>query len=294
MPTPPRSEQELDELLSEPREATVAALERAPGDIVVLGAGGKMGPTLARMAVRAAVRSGTSARRRVIAVSRFSSGGVDRALQDAGVETIRCDLLDRDAVTALGERLAAEHGEIGMLVNNAGALSRGTIEQVDLDELERVVRLNYLAGVWMTRSVLPALLRAGTKGGAHIVNVTSISGVIAFPPGAAYSASKHAQTAFSRSLSAALRTTGVRVHMVMPGFVVTQGFPHPRFWESRLGRRFVVGPDRVATAIVAAVEKGRDEVVVPWFPYGLASVAQALFPTLTARVMALDAYRDKR
>lgn len=205
-----------------------------------------------------------------------------------------CDLLDRDAVTALGERIAATRGEIGMLVNNAGALSRGTIEQVDLDELERVVRLNYLAGVWMTRSLLPALLRAGSGGGAHIVNVTSISGVIAFPPGAAYSASKHAQTAFSRSLSAALRTTGVRVHMVMPGFVVTEGFPHPRFWESRLGRRFVVGPDRVATAIVAAVEKGRDEVVVPWFPYGLGSVAQALFPTLTARVMALDTYRGMR
>ena len=74
-------------------------------------------------------------------------------------------------------------------------------------------------------------------------------------------------------------------------FVTTEGFPHPRFWETRLGRRFVVGPERVALAIVTAVEKDKPEVVVPWFPYGLAPIAEALFPTLTTRVMAFDSYR---
>jgi short-subunit dehydrogenase len=137
----------------------------------------------------------------------------------------------------------------------------------------------------------PGLLRAGHEGGAHVVNVASIAGAIAFPGGAAYSASKHAQVAFSRSLTAALRGTGVRVHTVMPGFVVTEGFPHPRFWETRLGRRFVIGPERVAQAIVDAIAKGKEEVVVPWFPYGLAPIAEALMPTLTTRVMSLDSYR---
>jgi nucleoside-diphosphate-sugar epimerase len=66
---------------------------------VVLGAGGKMGPTLARMARRAADASGDS--RRVIAVSRFSSGHVVDDLREAGVETISCDLLDRSAVAVL-------------------------------------------------------------------------------------------------------------------------------------------------------------------------------------------------
>jgi len=202
-----------------------------------------------------------------------------------------CDLLDRDATTRLGERLCAAHDSIGLLVNSAGALSRGTVDKVDLDELERIVRLNYLTGVWTTRSLLPALLREGATHGSHVVNVASIAGVIAFPAGAAYSASKHAQVAFSRSLSAALRPTGVRVHTILPGFVVTEGFPHPRFWETRLGRRFVVGPERVADAIVRAVEKGKAEVTVPWFPYGLAPLAEALFPTLTTRVLALDSYR---
>ena len=202
-----------------------------------------------------------------------------------------CDLLDRQAVVALGERLVAEHGSIGMLVNNAGALSRGTFLEVELDELERIARLNYLSGVWLTHSLLPALRRAGEESSAHVVNVASIGGTIAFPAATAYSASKHAQVAFSRSLRAALRSSGVRVHTIMPGFVVTEGFPHPRFWETRLGRRFVVGPERVANEIVAAVEKGKDEVVIPRFPYGLAPIAQALFPTLTTRVMAFDSYR---
>ena len=90
------NEAELDDLLSQPRPETVAALEICPGDIVILGAGGKMGPTLSRMAARAS-RDG----RRVIAVSRWSSSSAERALNEAGVETIHCDLLDRDAVGRL-------------------------------------------------------------------------------------------------------------------------------------------------------------------------------------------------
>src|SRR5512133_3287753 len=90
------NEAELDELLSEPRQQTIAALASCPGDVIVLGAGGKMGPTLSRMAKRAATDS-----RRVIAVSRWSSSAAERALNDSGVETVRCDLLDRDAVRRL-------------------------------------------------------------------------------------------------------------------------------------------------------------------------------------------------
>ena len=90
-----KSERELDDAQSAPRDATAAALARAPGDIIVLGAGGKMGPTLARMAKRAAPAA------RVVAVSRFSSAAAEQSLRDADVETIRCDLLDRDAVALL-------------------------------------------------------------------------------------------------------------------------------------------------------------------------------------------------
>jgi dTDP-4-dehydrorhamnose reductase len=85
----------LEELLARPSEALVADLARLDGDILVLGAGGKMGPTLAWMARRAAPA------KRVIAVARFSEAGLREALERRGVETIACDLLDRGAVGRL-------------------------------------------------------------------------------------------------------------------------------------------------------------------------------------------------
>lgn len=85
----------LDELLSRPSRALIDDLAGLEGDILVLGAGGKMGPTLARLARRAAPQ------KRVLAVARFSEAGLREALQAAGIETIACDLLDRDAVARL-------------------------------------------------------------------------------------------------------------------------------------------------------------------------------------------------
>lgn len=89
----------LDLLLSEPDEPTIRSLAALQGDILVLGVGGKMGPTLARMARRAADAAGIS--RRVIGVARFSSPQLESQLNSCGVETIRCDLLDRRALSAL-------------------------------------------------------------------------------------------------------------------------------------------------------------------------------------------------
>jgi nucleoside-diphosphate-sugar epimerase len=88
-----------DELLSRPAPELVLELPSVPGDIAVLGAGGKMGPTLARMARRALDEAGD--RRAVIAVSRFSKEKERAALDACGVRTVRCDLLDRRKVDAL-------------------------------------------------------------------------------------------------------------------------------------------------------------------------------------------------
>ena len=93
-----QNETQLEDALSEPTPELAATLARHPGDIVLLGAAGKMGPSLARMAKRASDAAGT--KRRVIAVSRFSSGG-EEAFTAHGVETIRCDLLDDAAVAKL-------------------------------------------------------------------------------------------------------------------------------------------------------------------------------------------------
>jgi hypothetical protein len=89
----------LEELLSEPTAGLIDATRSATGDLVVLGAGGKMGPTLSRMARRAADAAGVS--KRIIAVSRFSSMATRQRLEAAGVETLACDLLDERAVMRL-------------------------------------------------------------------------------------------------------------------------------------------------------------------------------------------------
>ena len=94
----PSTEEELESRLSEPTPQLVELLGRLPGDIVVLGVAGKMGPSLARMARRAS--DATGGRRRVIGVARFSAGG-EADLRKHGVETVRCDLLDATAVGRL-------------------------------------------------------------------------------------------------------------------------------------------------------------------------------------------------
>jgi nucleoside-diphosphate-sugar epimerase len=94
-----RDEAHLEALLSEPTEGVIRTMGALEGNIIVLGVAGKMGPTLARMAKRASDAAGV--KRRVIGASRFSSPELERRLADWGVETIRCDLLDRDALAAL-------------------------------------------------------------------------------------------------------------------------------------------------------------------------------------------------
>ena len=94
-----QSPEQLEDRLSEPTPEVVQTLRRLEGDLIVLGVAGKMGPNLARMARRAADLGGS--RRRVIGVARFSSAGLEAELQRHDIETIRCDLLDEEAVLRL-------------------------------------------------------------------------------------------------------------------------------------------------------------------------------------------------
>ncbi len=90
---------QLEDLLSTPSPDAIETMRDLEGDLIVLGVAGKMGPTLARMVRRASDAAGVT--RRVIGVSRFSDESAERALADHGVETVRCDLLDGDAVRRL-------------------------------------------------------------------------------------------------------------------------------------------------------------------------------------------------
>ncbi|MCC6728135.1 MAG: NAD(P)-dependent oxidoreductase [Chthonomonadales bacterium] len=96
---PPASVEELEERLSRPTKATVRAAERLGGDVVVLGAGGKMGPSLARLLLRSIAEAGAS--HRVVCVSRFGDAAAAEALERDGARVVRCDLLEPGALDAL-------------------------------------------------------------------------------------------------------------------------------------------------------------------------------------------------
>ncbi len=210
---------------------------------------------------------------------------------EIGGEPEVCDVTDRAQVEKVAARVLERHPRIALLVNNAGVPGRGTFVTSEPETVERVLRTNYLGGVWCSRAYLPGLRAAAVAEDAHVVNVVSVAGTIAFAPAGPYTAAKHAQLAFSRSLAATLRTERIQVHSVLPGFVETEGFKPRSTVSSSLMRRFVIDADEVAVAIVSAVEKGKREVTIPWFPYRFASIVQALFPGLIARLAGSYGYR---
>jgi short-subunit dehydrogenase len=135
--------------------------------------------------------------------------------------------------------------------------------------------------VWCLRAFLPALEAARPS---HVVNVASVAGTVAVPPGL-YSATKHALVAFSRSLAASLPRSGIYVHTVNPGFVETPGFPQRGVLGSRLLERLVIEPEDVARRIVSAVERRRPEIFVPGW-YRAPALVQAAAPGLISRLLA--------
>ena len=200
--------------------------------------------------------------------------------EETGGEFELCDVSDRAMVDAVAARVLERHPRIKLLVNNAGIPSRSTFLDADPEIIEAVMRTNYLGSVWCLRAFLPGLQAAAP---AEVVNIVSIAGEVAFPPSGPYGASKHAQLAFSRALAAELRTQGIRVHTVKPGFVETEGFPQSRL--PALLRRVVVGPEKVAEHVLDSLERGRGETSVPWF-YAPAGPLQALIPNVFARALA--------
>lgn len=197
---------------------------------------------------------------------------------EIGGEYEVCDVGDREAVYRTAESVRERHPEVGLLVNNAGVSGRGNYLDLEPERIEELVRINYLGSVWCLLALLPALEASAP---AHVVNVVSVAGTVAVGP---YSASKHAQLAFSRSIARELRPLNIHVHTVNPGFVHTEGFPQDWLLRRRFGR-IVVGPDYVAERIVRAVERNRAEIFVPRW-YRAAALAQAIAPGMFRRVRA--------
>ena len=193
-----------------------------------------------------------------------------------------CDVSNREAVEATAARVLERHPQVKLLVNNAGLSGRAGFLDGDPERIDQVMRTNYLGGVWCLRAFLPALEAARPS---DVVNIVSVAGTVAFPPSGPYSASKHAQLAFSRATSASLRGRGISVQTVNPGFVETEGFPQRAVLRSPFFRRTVLEPEDIAAHVVGLIGKGPRETTMPRW-YRLPGILQALAPNLVARLVA--------
>jgi short-subunit dehydrogenase len=233
-----------------------------------------------------------------------ASGLADTARQAraAGVKvsTHLLDVADHAGVAALPAAVLAEHGRVTLLVNNAGVALGGLFAQVDAEDFDWLMNINFGATVRLTRAFLPAL---GRESAAQLVNVSSIFGIIAPPGQSAYAASKFAVRGFSESLRHEFQMTGspIGVTLVHPGGVRTaisenarlaKGLDGAEVERERANWRSLLAlePARAAGIIAAAIERRAPRVLVGNDAKG-AALVQRLFPVTYWKHVARDIAR---
>jgi uncharacterized protein len=212
---------------------------------------------------------------------------LERVAAEIGAEFEQCDVSEREQVDKVARWIGESHPAVHLLVNNAGVSERRAFLELPPERIEEVVRINYLGSVWCVRAFLPLLEAAAPS---DVVTIVSVAGTIAYGSGGAYSASKHAQLAFSRRIGVELAPRGIRVHTVNPGPVPTVSFPQGRLLRHPVARHWVASADDIADATLRAVERGRAEIVRPRALRAV-SVAQSLAPATMARVLTRWARR---
>lgn len=200
---------------------------------------------------------------RVIATARRP-----QALADLPVdERLRLDVTDQDSVD---EAMAAA-GEVDVLVSNAGATLRAPLESVPLAEVERIYQLNTIGALRVAQGVLPAMRE---RGSGRLVFVSSIQGRLVLPVIGAYGASKWALEAIAETLAIETRPFGVKVSIVQPGAVATNGASQagtftdddpyaPLYRQLGALRGEVVTPEEVAAVVADTIEQPEPPLRVP-------------------------------
>ena len=181
------------------------------------------------------------------------------------VAVVPADLAERAAPESVYAAAQRELGRIDILINNAGIEHTLPYEKYSPEELDRIVDVNVRTPLHLTRLVLPGMLE---RNRGHIVNMASLAGIAAPAFHEAYSASKAAMIAFSNSLRASVRGSGVGVSVIVPGFVSEAGM-HERM-KKRAGVKTpalagAVRADKVVAAVLDAIERDRSEVLVTPF-----------------------------
>lgn len=238
---------------------------------------------------------------RLVLVARREDRLQALAAELGGATVIAADLTDEHAPRRIAETVEREHGALNLLVNNAGARWNAPFAQGGWENVARHMEINFDAQVRVTEALLPLLRRTAGQAGAQsdgspgraapvaIVNVASTSGRVSRRGAGSYSASKFALIGWSDSLYIEEQPHGVHVGLVLPGFIVTEGFPAAELRAKRLTRLIVSEPGVVADAILATGPGGAAERYCPRY-YWLAAAARVLVPSLIRRATAGDTF----
>jgi short-subunit dehydrogenase len=197
------------------------------------------------------------------------------------VAEVQVDLADRAAITAAAQQIVRDHPRTDLLVNNAGVALAGRFDEVTLEEFEWVLEVNFHAPVVLTHHLLPTM-----EAGAHLVNVSSLYGLISPPGQSAYSSSKFALRGFSQVLRAELADRGIGVTTVHPGGINTRIAADARLGSGVDREEVAVGlkefsrlltypPERAAADILRAVERRKARLLI---------AASAKIPDVLARL----------
>ncbi len=253
--------------------------------IVVTGAGNGIGREIVLcLLARGASVAGVDLNPDSLEVTaRLASGFDDR------FSSFVTDISDSTAVQALPERIVSRFGAVDGLINNAGIIQPfKLLNELDLPTIQRVINVNLLGTMFMTKAFLPYLL---ARPEAHITNLSSMGGFVPFPGQTMYGAAKAGVKLMTEGLASELIGTNVRVTVVFPGAIATNiaansGVRMKMNVEANgKGNLIALSPSRAAEIIVNGIERNAKRLFVGKDSF-LVDKLYRICPSLTARLMA--------
>lgn len=172
-----------------------------------------------------------------------------------------CDVSQKSQVKKMADNVLDKFGRIDVLVNNAGFVIYGKVNDLTIEEIESQMETNYFGMIYCIKNFLPIMLEQNF---GHIVNVASVGASFSVPGIASYCATKFAMLGFSEGLKHELHGTDVGLTVVSPIMVRTNLFDHPSFENfTKHATGISLSPETVAKSVVKAANSKRLEIVVP-------------------------------
>ena len=190
------------------------------------------------------------------------------------VTSARVDVADREAVERWADEVVADHGQVNLVFNNAGVALGATVEGARYEDLHWLIDINFWGVVHGTKAFLPHLKASGT---GHVVNISSVFGLLGIPSQSAYNAAKFAVRGFTDALRMELEIDpcGVSATTVHPGGIKTNIAKNARMDDSVTAmaddpeearrdfeRLFMTTPEKAARQIVKAVQRNRRRALI--------------------------------